>query len=141
MPQTGIINATNIAIYVGTVKIANAKSATVSLSMDQIDISTKDSAGWNVKSPGQRSWSMSGDGLVAFDTASASYYTANDINNALINRTLIVAKFTTNATGDYEYTGSGYFGSVETSAGVEDAVGMSYTIEGTGALGWALKAS
>lgn len=136
---TGVINATNLKIYAGTKQIARAKSASVSLSMDPIDITSKDSAGWQEKIAGQKSWTMSGDSLVQFDTATG-VYGVNDIQGVVASGTLVAVTFGTGTQGNYQFSGSGYFNSLEMSGGVEEAASFSFGITGTSALTWSATA-
>lgn len=136
MATTGVINATNLKVYVGGKPVAKAKSASVSLSMEPIDITSKDSASWKEQMAGQKSWSMSGDNLLQFDAASATYYRISDLQSALVSGTLVAVSFQTPTSGDNSLAGSGYFSSLELTGGVEEAATYSFSIQGTGTLTW-----
>jgi TP901-1 family phage major tail protein len=131
MAQTaGIINATDIRIYVAAALIAHTTSAELSVSADMIDITTKDSAGWNEGMPGKKSWEMSGEGKFSFDAA----YSPEDLFAALLAKTKLAVKYKTATSGNDEYSGDCYVTSWSVSAGVEDATSFSFTFTGTGAI-------
>jgi predicted secreted protein len=135
MATTSVVNSTLMGIYVnvsGTwTKVAHATDASVSLSHEPRDITTKDSAGWRELLEGLRSFSVSGSGLFAEDAA----YGLNDLDDLLINRTEASIRFMTNVTGDTLWQGDVYFTSIDkTSSGAEDNVTFSFSAEGTGAL-------
>ena len=72
MASTSIMNATDVVIQIsedaGTSYdiIGRANSASLSVSMETRDTTTKDSAGWQENLEGLKSWSLSGDGLVTY---------------------------------------------------------------------------
>lgn len=131
MPSTGIINATNVKLYVGDVLVAHCTNAQMSISVEMMGATTKDSAGWEESIPGRKSWSMSGD---FFYTNLISSVEFNDFYAAIANKTKLTVSFTTRTVGDDQYGGSCYVESAELSAGVEDNASYSITLKGTGAL-------
>jgi len=72
MAATSIMNSTDVVIQIsedgGTTYdiIGRATSASLSVSMETRDITSKDSAGWQENLEGLKSWSLSGDGLVTY---------------------------------------------------------------------------
>jgi predicted secreted protein len=67
--STSIMNATDVLIQFSTdgvtySEVGRCTSASLSVSMETRDTSNKDSAGWRELLEGQKSWSLSGDGLV-----------------------------------------------------------------------------
>lgn len=131
MAQTaGIINATDIAIYISTSKVAHTTSAELSVSADMIDITTKDSAGWGENMPGKKSWELSGEGKFSFDAG----YSPEDLFTAMVNKTKLSVKLKTATSGNDEYAGDCYITSWSVSAGVEDAASFSFAFQGTGAI-------
>lgn len=137
MATTGILNATLIGIYVGTTKIANATSGTLSVTQNLATSINKDDGGWEKSAPAARSWEVSGDSELAFDAA----YTIDDLFTAITSRTKLSLRFSTEVTGDQRFTGDAYITSLEVSAGTEENATYSYSFKGTGALSLAVISS
>ena len=129
-----IINGTLMGIYVdvtGTdTLVSNQTNATMSINMDVRDISSKDSGGWKDSAEGQRSFSFSADAYVDF----AAGYTIDDLYAFMNTRTQLTVRMSTETSTHKYYEGCAYLTSIEMSAGVEDSVTFSITLEGTGAL-------
>ena len=139
MPATSIMNSTDVVIQIseddGTSYdiIGRATSASLSVSMETRDTTTKDSAGWQENLEGLKSWSLSGDGLVTY-SISGDYDTPDDLFTLLSNRTLVKVKFGSATSGEIDYTGDAYLVSYEQEAGVEENVSFSFGFTGTGVL-------
>ena len=139
MASTSIMNSTDVVIQIsedsGTTYdiIGRATSASLSVSMETRDTTTKDSAGWQENLEGLKSWSLSGDGLVTYSIA-GDYDTPDDLFTLLSNRTLVKVKFGSATTGEIDYTGDAYLVSYEQEAGVEENVTYSFSFTGPGTL-------
>jgi TP901-1 family phage major tail protein len=139
MPATSIMNSTDVVIQIsedgGTTYdiIGRATSASLSVSMETRDTTTKDSAGWQENLEGLKNWSLSGDGLVTY-SISGEYDTPDDLFTLLSNRTLVKVKFGSATSGEIDYTGDAYLVSYEQEAGVEENVTYSFGFTGTGVL-------
>ena len=139
MAATSIMNSTDVVIQIsedgGTSYdiIGRATSASLSVSMETLDTTTKDSAGWQENLEGLKSWSLSGDGLVTY-SITGDYETPDDLFTLLSNRTLIKVKFGSATSGEIDYTGDAYLVSYEQEAGVEENVTYSFGFTGTGVL-------
>ena len=139
MPATSIMNSTDVVIQIseddGTSYdiIGRATSASLSVSMETRDTTTKDSAGWQENLEGLKNWSLSGDGLVTY-SISGDYETPDELFTILNNRTAIDVKFGSMTTGEIDYSGKAYLVSYEQEAGVEENVTYSFSITGTGVL-------
>ena len=139
MPSTSIMNSTDVVIQIsedgGTTYdiIGRATSASLSVSMETRDTTTKDSAGWQENLEGLKSWSLSGDGLVTY-SISGDYDTPDDLFTLLSNRTLVKVKFGSATSGEIDYTGDAYLVSYEQEAGVEENVTYSFSFTGTSTL-------
>lgn len=139
MPATSIMNSTDVVIQIsedsGTTYdiIGRATSASLSVSMEVRDTTTKDSSGWQENLEGLKSWSLSGDGLVTY-SISGDYDTPDDLFTLLSNRTLVKVKFGSATSGEIDYTGDAYLTSYEQEAGVEENVSFSFSFQGTGTL-------
>jgi predicted secreted protein len=95
------------------------------------DVSNKDSAGWKAVLPGQKNWTMQGEGLTVF----ADSYNMKYLMDLIINKTVVSLKMTTpNPSGDYIITGTGYPTSVNMSGANEANSTFSVSFQGTGAL-------
>lgn len=139
MASTSIMNSTDVVIQIsedsGTTYdiIGRATSASLSVSMETRDTTTKDSAGWQENLEGLKSWSLSGDGLVTY-SITGDYDTPDDLFTLLSNRTLVNVKFGSATSGEIDYTGDAYLVSYEQEAGVEENVTYSFSFTGTGTL-------
>ena len=130
-----IVNSTLLKIYAGatadpTTVIANCTDASLSITHDLRDITTKDSAGWRELNEGLRSFSISASALYETDADNdfqALYDTYID------TRTPIFWRMAESDTGGIVLSGCGYISSIELSSpGAEDNVTFSLTIEGDG---------
>jgi TP901-1 family phage major tail protein len=139
MPATSIMNSTDVVIQISEDSgstydiIGRATSASLSVSMETRDTTTKDSAGWQENLEGLKNWSLSGDGLVTY-SISGDYDTPDDLFTLLSNRTLVKVKFGSATSGEIDYTGDAYLVSYEQEAGVEENVTYSFSFTGTGTL-------
>lgn len=137
-----IVNANNLVIRLAATAsdtaypiIAHLQTASLSFSNSYIDITTKRSNSWMEKISGQRSWSLSGDGLVDFDAASGFVDVvgeggAGTISALALGGTQVAVQF---GIGNEGYKGAG-FATFDLSGGTDDAPTYSITIEGTGEL-------
>lgn len=121
--------------------VACSTNATLSLSNATIEASCKsDTTGTLSDSStrhtvaGQQTWSMQVEGLVDLVSGGASVESFQDLFELAKNRTDILVVFSTRTGSNYEYYGSGFISSIEASAGVDDFVTYSCTIEGNGTL-------
>ena len=137
--STSIMNSTDVVIQISEDSgstydiIGRATSASLSVSMEVRDITTKDSSGWQENLEGLKSWSLSGDGLVTY-SISGDYDTPDDLFTLLANRTKVKVKFGSTTTDEIDYTGDAYLTSYEQEAGVEENVSFSFSFQGTGTL-------
>src|SRR6056300_242807 len=97
-----IFNGTKLGVYIQTgspaadVLIAAATDCSLSLSMETIDITTKDSAGFRELLGGLRSGSVSVSGLIDYQDASNQDVT--DLYSAWRNHTSLTLVVSTNVT-------------------------------------------
>lgn len=125
------INATDIGVYIDGTLIGAATSGEFSLSSNMIDVSSKDSAGNSEFLPGQRSGTISVEGLVTDDDAD---YNQSDLFAAQIARTQLTIKYGVNTTGKKRFSAAGYITSLSQSAGMEDVATFSAEFQLTGAI-------
>jgi predicted secreted protein len=145
MATTGVFNGTSLVVLIGTEVIGYATSCSLSLAIDTPDASTKQSLGWADEIGGQRSWSLTTDGLATVVPGTvATYVTTAELNALAIARAAVTVKFTTvdNSTvggitpvaGDVVYSGSAFIESVDLTADMENPVTYSVSFKGTGVL-------
>jgi len=145
MATTGIFNGTSLVVLIGTEVIGYATSCSLSLAIDTPDSSTKQSLGWADEIGGQKSWSLTTDGLATVVPGTvATYVSTSELNALAIARTAVSVKFTTvnNSTvdgvtpivGDVVYSGSAFIESVDLTADMENPVTYSVSFKGTGPL-------
>jgi predicted secreted protein len=145
MATTGVFNGTSLVVLIGTEVIGYATSCSLSLAIDTPDSSTKQSLGWADEIGGQKSWSLTTDGLATVVPGTvATYISTAELNALAIARTAVSVKFTTvnNSTvdgvtpivGDVAYSGSAFIESVDLTADMENPVTYSVSFKGTGPL-------
>lgn len=138
MATTGVINTTLMGVLIldSTYKaLGHATDASLSISMEARDITSKSSGGYRALLEGLRSWSMSASAFTAFD---ASGIDIEFLRAAILARTALTVRFSTAVSGDQYAYGSAYLTSVEeNSPSAEDNVSYSVTFEGTGAIAFA----
>ena len=136
---TGIINASSIRVFLGTtddseVVVDHVTECSISLNTDIRDITTKTSGGWREILPALKSASLSLSGLFAED-ATTNF---NQLVDHQIAGNLLYVVFTNTGAGssanagDEQFDVSGYITSLEQTAGTEDNVTFSMTLEITG---------
>jgi predicted secreted protein len=132
MATSGIINGTLLTIKVGGSKLLNSTSASMSLTLDTPEATTKDSGGFQNLIAGVKSGEISFEGLVAYDSGSGSQI--GDISDELISGTSVTWEFSTDVSGDDRYSGNGFISSIEITADMESPVSYSGTIVTTGTI-------
>jgi TP901-1 family phage major tail protein len=115
------------------VKLMHSQNVSLSMNVDTIDISTKDSAGWRDLLGGQKSFSLSADGLMDFEAAAGDTDVA-ELFEQMFDRDDVSFVFGLSGAAGYTISGNGYLTSLEISGGTEDAPTYSCSIEGTGVL-------
>jgi TP901-1 family phage major tail protein len=134
-----IFNGTDLILKVspssgGTeAKLMHSQNVSLSVNVDTIDISTKDSSGFRDLLGGQKSFSLSADGLMDFAGVAADTE-VDELFDQMMARTAVTFTFALATPAGYTITGSGFLTSLEISGGTEDAPTYSCTIEGSGTL-------
>lgn len=126
-----IINGTDLGVYTGSspTLIGLATTCTMTLNTDMRDTSNKGSAGFKAVLPGQKSWTISTEGLYNPYTTN-SYIT---LYNAWVGGTSLSLRFY-NSNQDYYWSGTGYITSLSQNAPLEGNVTWSVTFQGSGAI-------
>tara|TARA_R110002153_G_scaffold64943_1_gene174025 strand:- start:105 stop:509 length:405 start_codon:yes stop_codon:yes gene_type:complete len=128
MATTGIINGTDLLVFIGGTAITHSTSASISFSMETRDASTKDSAGYREILEGQRSYTIECEGMTALDAANGF----EELFAAWVARTVLTVKFGTADATDQFYQGTGYLTSLSMDSGVEDSSTFSASFEMSG---------
>jgi len=128
-----ITNATDIVLSVNTggslQAVAHATSASLSMSMDLRDSTTKSSDGWSESLGGLKSWEMSGDAFVEIGSI-----TGADIEELWTTWEAGAAVAVKFGDSGMEYTGDALITSISIDAGVEENATYSISLTGTGDL-------
>lgn len=136
MATTGTVNSKLLKIYYEVpptteVAITCQTNAEFSINNEVFDVTCKDSGQWREVIPGQSTATLSGELLVAYDSANGH----DEILDDIIAQTKIGWVFGTGVTGDTRLSGLGYFTSASVSApGQNEGVTMSFEITVTGAV-------
>ena len=125
-----VFNATLLGVYVEDTLVAAAQDVSVSMSVETIDVTTKESGGYRELLGGLRSASFSVNGLI--DYTEATNESTADLATKLIARTEVTLKFSTEVSGDQSITAEAILTSLELSGGTEDTATYSATFEATG---------
>jgi len=110
--------------------LAYSRDFSISLDMETIDITSRDTSWWKKLLRGMRSWSISGSGLYSSDDPGKKVLQNfhDDATDAVIAVILVLADGTIELSGDGILTNLSYDGPHA------DAATYSFSIEGTGAL-------
>lgn len=135
--STSVMNSTDVVIQVSSDDvtyeiIGKMTSASLAVSMATRDTSTKDSSGWMEVLEGQKSWTLSGEGLVVYSNSGKT--TPDEIYTFVSNRSKVYVKFGSTSSGEYAYSGQGYFTEFSNDAGFEDNATFSFSFQGTSTL-------
>lgn len=133
MPSTGTILAKTMAFYTGgtPVIITCQTNASISMSTNMFSTACKDVGAWDDQKPGQKSWTGSVEGNLAFDATNGF----STLFAAWTNQTVVALVFQNAVTGDKKYSGNCYISSLElNSSGNDEAVTFSCELTGSGAL-------
>ena len=145
-----LINGNQLKLYVGSdatrastttgaagerIPFAHSQSVSLDISNSLIDVTTKDSNSWAEKISGQRSFTLSADGLVDDYTTATTERDLPKIGSYVIGdgsgSTQIYFEF---GVGDARYVGKGFISSFSQSGGTDDAPTYSISVDGNGAL-------
>ncbi len=127
-----LINGTNLVIKIAGNPIMKATTASLEMSVDLPDATTKDSAGWAEFFAGVRSWTLSSDGLI--DYASSGSVETDELVQMFLDRQAVAVTFSTSTAGDMVLSGNAYITSISQTADMESPSGFSVSFQGTGAL-------
>ena len=121
------IKGVDVLIKIGDQVIGGQRNATIEMSAETIDTTTKSSGGWTTKIAGLKSWTCSADGIFFIDDAGRKACETAFLNGGTVQVEL------SNETGLY-YAGNVLISSMSVEAGQDDVVSYSVSFEGTGEL-------
>ena len=130
MATTGKFNGDNILIYADGTAVGHSIDGTLSISQELPDATTKDSSQWVEHIHGNRSWEVSGSGLVAFDSS----MNAVEMIDYILNANDVSVRFSSNVSGDEEWRGQVSVSAASFNAPQNSAAGYDFTLVGNGAL-------
>lgn len=132
------ITGENLVLTKDSTAIAHTNSFTLSINQDVPEATTMDSNQWAEFLVGERTWSISFEGLTTWGSNGNV-----DVLSELIldnNRSSETISFTTNNTGDVFFSGSAILTSFEVAASRNEAASYSGEFQGTGPLAKAIVA-
>ncbi len=128
-----ILNATDVVVKINTDDtqaasdvLLHCTSASLAITRDLRDSTTKASEGWQDNLPGLKSWEISGDGFADF----AGTNDIKDLITEMISATPMVA-VSFGVAGQGVYSGKALISSISIDAGVEENATYSLTLTGT----------
>jgi len=137
MASTGVINGTNLRLYVGSTPIAYATSCTLSFSRELRETIHKDQPRlWRGQkvNRGQKSGTLTVEALYNEDGTSNNYETPRTLFDALDDGTELSCTVETGVSGDNIYTFSAFCTEYEVTAAVEENATYSASFTITGAV-------
>lgn len=118
----------DILISVGQTAIGGQRDASIEMSAETIDVSTKTTGDWKAKMTGAKEWTSDCGGI--YLAGDAGYQAALD---AFINGTIVDVKIA-DANSTVGFSGKAVITSFSFEAGYEDALTYELSFEGVGAL-------
>jgi len=140
MATTGVINGTAIGLYRVTagpayVKIANGKAAGVDISIDMIEITTKDSGGFKEYIAGEKGGTFSFEGLLEYDASvSTQGDSLKDIATLALAGTAFTIRWSSQSSTDEYFESSVLVSNISSSAPNNDTATISCTLQMTGTI-------
>lgn len=127
-----VLNGTLYLVDVDGNPLGASTNASLSISVDLPDATTKDSAGWAEHIQGLRSWEGSFEGL--YDPSET--YTPKEITDLMVARTDFAMVFEPSAqtSGQLSFSGNASFTSFELTSEMESSMGWSASFTGNGVL-------
>ena len=132
MATTGPFNGRSLGVFKNNTLVAYAKSCSLSLKANVMDITSKDSTLWANNLTTTKDWTVTVDGLVALDS-SANAVMLMDILTAGSSFTVKFATHTsgTRTSGDKYYYGTSYCIGCDLNAGMDEPTSFSASFQGT----------
>jgi len=137
MATTGVINGTDILLYVGNVAISYSRSCSIAISgPGTMEINHKDSGNWMTKLKKKGiTWTASADGMFALDGAGINM---RELYNVLNGLTTVTIKMGTSDATDAFFSGSAVCTGYNVDAPLDEGGTFSAEFEGLGKLSFSL---
>ena len=130
MATTGVFNGSLIGIYINGRLLALGKSCTLNVNVDEMDVTSKDSALWGEFRPTVKHWDISSDNLMKLDGT----HSVDNLMDKLIAGTSVHVKFTTNVSTDVYWHGTAYVVSISMNAAQNEPASFTVNLKGTSTL-------
>lgn len=131
MATTGAFLGNNLLLYLNGTAVALSRECSISISADEVDITTKSDAKVTALLPGRQKVTISASGLMGV-VATTGYPSA--LTTLLKNGTAVAWKFSTATSADHYWHGAtAYITSIELSAAENDAATYSISLAVSGA--------
>lgn len=133
MATAGVVNSKLLRIYTGATPAALtcATNAELSFTNETRETTCKDSGTNKEFLYAQNSWTMSGEGLFAFDAANGGV----DLFDIALAQTTVAVVYQTGVTGDDKWSGTALVTEwTLSSPGTNENCTYTFTLQGTGAL-------
>ena len=129
MATTGVLNGTNMLLYVKGTAIAGASECDFDLTHSPRETTVKSDAGYATFAEGKRSWKANCKGLRVLPGTGTTFSTLVGLWTSRANVTL---KFSTETSGDKFYYGTGIISGVKESDPDNASSTFDVTFDGTG---------
>lgn len=130
MASTGEMLGTPTVIYVGATKVSKGSSNGISLAVQYVDSSNKDSGGFQTGLAGQKSGSFTYEGVFAEDAT----YGFEDLFAVFLAGAPVTVKQATDVAGDKSYSASCIMTALEMTAPNNELQTFSATFQTTGTI-------
>lgn len=124
MATAGTMNGTLMGVFIGSDKFGHTRSSSISFTQNTDDATSADSNGWEEHILTSRNVTINFEGLFTFDDTLNPVLLIDEI----IARTQVAWQFSTQVSGDVEYTGTGTLTNVTIDSPAEAIVTYSGTI-------------
>lgn len=118
----------DLMIYVGDTAIGGQRGASIEMTSETLDVSTKTTGDWTAKINGAKSWTSSCEGICFFNDT--GYKAAV---NAFLNNQNVTVRLS-DSSKSMGYTGQAIITTLSLDAPYDDALTYSMDFEGVGAL-------
>ena len=125
--MANVIRGVDVIIKIGNQICGGQRNASLEMSAETMDTTTKGSNGWAEKIAGLKSWTTSCDGIYFLEDAGLKA-----VETAFFSGTAVELEFSKGT--DFGYKGSAIITSMNAEAGQDDVTAYTISFEGTGAL-------
>jgi len=123
----GNVSGHLMGIYIGAALIGAMKGVNLDMGVNLMDMNNAGTGDYDTVKPSRRNWSASGNGHFQFDAA----YGFEDLWDAWKAGTELTLRFSTENTGDIDYSGTGYIESLKASFPDHENSTYDFSIKGS----------